>query len=252
MEKLCKIDLLALSIINRNRGQDTLPYPLRFTQGQKFSLREDYNKYEHTVLQRFNEGDLAAYHSEIEILLGASDIRVASYAGNAQRMSRIVAARRDQLGCLALQHETEDTVTIYRLASAYEVGGAVARALSFGKPGAIARAVLPGVTMPQSYADSGYDPSEQILVRDAVKHEIFPKLDAQVRQIGTIQSHWQHARKWGWSREKETLVWVDTSQGAYILSRDFFTVSPMSIAVLEERINHLIAADVQAIRALRS
>lgn len=252
MEKLCKIDLLALSIINRNRGQDTLPYPLRFTQGQKFSLREDYDKYEHTVLQRFNEGDLAAYHSEIEILLGASDIRVASYAGNAQQMSRIVAARRDQLGCLALQHETEDTVTIYRLASAYEVGGAVAHALSFGKPGAIARAVLPGVTMPQSYADSGYDPSEQILVRDAVKHEIFPKLDAQVRQIGTIQSHWQHARKWGWSREKETLVWVDTSQGAYILSRDFFTVSPMSIAVLEERINHLIAADVQAIRALRS
>ncbi|MBN7443431.1 ESX secretion-associated protein EspG [Mycobacteroides abscessus subsp. abscessus] len=238
-------------MINLDRGQDIMPYPLRFTQGQKFTLRADYEKYAQTVRQMFNNGELAAFRTEIEILLGDSDIRVMSYADTPGGISRIVAARRDQRGCLAKQHETKDSVTIYRLPSAYDIGPAIAGALAFGPPGAVSRAVFPGVTRPLT-PETGMDFPEQITIRDDAEYETFPRLDAQIRQAGTIQSHWQPARKWGRHADKETLAWIDTSKGAYILSRDFFTVSPMSKKGLEDRINQLISEDVISIRAHRS
>lgn len=244
------LDLVDLNAISQYFGRDFMPYPFMFTQGPRFATRDDAVAYADAVLERFNYGDLQVF-VECAAAYDAADIRVecrVQYIPADTPSQRVIAYRTGHLGFFAAQRPDEDVVDIYTV-SPYDLGAAIAEAVSLTQPGVHPAIVIPEY-VPRGKAEFDEDPFD-VRHRSASASEITVPA-SEVTAYSTIQSHWRPTRKWGLDRGKRALVWVRVGDdGDYIYAADQTHARPMTRAFLHEQVDRLIADDVAVLREFR-
>jgi hypothetical protein len=255
LRELGSISLLDVDIINTHYGRDFLPFPFMFTQPLRFSWhgeRVEYEKYERSVPERFDNGDLAIFQPFAGAYVKA-DIRVechVQYIPADTPSVRVVAVRLDQMGFLAKQRPDEDVIDIYEL-SPYLLGPAVADAVGLEMPGRRSGIVIPEYVRVSNDAAVSADLTVQHTAEDLPEAIKVPR--AEVTAFGTVQTHWRPTRRWGIDRSKKFTVWVRIKDdGEYLYKPDFSKATPVTRPILAERIDRLISEDVKALRQFRS
>ena len=253
--KVGSVSLLDVDIINSLYGHDFLPYPFMFTQPPRFSWhdeRAEYEMYERSVPERFNNGDLAIYQQCAAAYVNA-DIRVechVQYIPADTPSVRVVALRCDQLGFLAQQRPDEDVIDIYEL-SPYLLGPAVADSVALEKPGHRSRIVIPEYVRGPNNAGAAEDLTVRDMTEEVPDAIVVPRSD--VTAFGTVQTHWRPTRSWGLDPSKKFAVWVRIKDdGEYLYKPDFSEATPVTRPTLAERIDRLISEDIKALRQFRS
>jgi hypothetical protein len=255
LRKIGSVSLLDVDIINSRFGHDFLPYPFMFTQPSRFSWHDEpaeYDKYERSVPERFNSGDLAIFQPFALAYVNA-DIRVechVQYMPADTPSVRVLAVRRDQLGFLTQQRPDEDVIDVYTL-SPYLLGPAVADAVALEKPGRRAGIVIPEYVRVSNNAGASADRTIRRTTAGATNAIKVPY--AEVTAFGTVQTHWRPTRRWGIDPSKKFAVWVRIKDdGEYLYKPDASEATPVTQPILAERIDQLISEDVKALRQFRS
>jgi hypothetical protein len=251
VQRIGSISLLDLDIISRSQGRDFLPYPFMFTQPSRFTYHHEYVDYAASVPDRFNNGDLRIFR-RCALSYAHADIRVECHVQSIPADTpsvRVVAYRVDQLGFLATQRPDDDIVDVDEL-SPYLLGRAVSHTVALTRPGRRSEIVIPEYV---AVSDNANAP-EGLGVRQMIDTSSVTKVPrADVTAVGTVQSHWRPARRWGLDPGKSVVVWVRIKDdGEYIYTADFSEARPMTGPTLAERIDQLIAEDVKVLRQLRS
>lgn len=240
-----------LHIMSIQAGRDFMPYPLSL-KSARFTDVESYEAYARQIPERLRDGDLSGYRNVIGMLLGNGDIRVGAYSYDYRdRSDRSVAGVRvGERGCLAIQSHDGGRVTLYEL-SAYYLGSAVAKSLRTGRPGAIAEGTIAGFTLEAPPVALPADDSVSVRHHGVSSERRLPKIGAEVYQVGTIETDWGIPRTWGRRSRVGVIKWVDTYEGAYLLTPEWDAATPLTEVAVRERIDRAIAADVKAIRESR-
>lgn len=245
-----EVGLADLKVISDFYGREFLPYPFWITEPRRFATRDEYVAHASSIVSRFQEGDLSIFREWAGTYVDA-DIRVECHVKYPQRTHqpvRLMAHRMGDRGFFSAQRPTEDTVDVFSL-SPYDLGAVIAESVPTGKPG----------TMP-SVAIAEYRPARSRIENDdvVVSHSIdddtpIPMLSrSSVMALGTVQSHWRPARRWGLDRSKTGVAWVEIQDlGVYIYDRDLLVARPMTKDILRERVDRLISEDVAILRELR-
>ncbi|MGV9799930.1 hypothetical protein ACWDTP_17970 [Mycobacterium sp. NPDC003449] len=244
------LDLLDLQLINERHGRDPLPYPFMLTRPTRFEFVDEVAHYAAQLPDRVRSGDLSAFAKCLDAWTHA-DVTV---AGHVQYIPadtpsiRVLAFRTGQAGYLLEQQADADVVDVYTV-SPFELGAAIAQAMCLKGPGRHPRMVIPE-----------YLPIRAAVVDDdevVVRHEVFTEPGAkvsvsQLSAYGKVQSNWRPAREWGLDARKESLVWMRmTDDGDYLGAPDRSRGIPLTVALLGERIDGLIAADIEMLREAR-
>lgn len=243
------IDLLDLKIIGEYRGRDFLPYPFMQTRPDPFVNYDEYAAYAASVPDRYNHGDLQAFQRWFSSYLQA-DLRVecsVQLLDSDTAGLRMVAHRCGEFGFLATQ-QPDDSVAVSAISS-YDLGAAIAGTVELTKPGKHPEIVIPEYA-PRSKPGGGEDGvvvRERIVTRAALN---VPR--SEVTVFARIQSHSQPARDWGFDSRKNAVVWVRLgNDGEYIYAPDLSCAKPMTARTLCDRIDRLVAQDVQRLRESR-
>ena len=260
LHKIGTIELIDLDIISRFYGREFLPYPFMLTRPSGLSSHDEYVKYARSVPDRFDCGDLA----DLQQCFGSyanADIRVechVQYIPADTPSVRIVAFRLGQAGFMAQQRTDDDVVDIYEL-SPYLLGPAVAESVGLLKPGRRSGIVIPeyarALTSNAGSSDNNAGASDDVTFRHTIEdtRNLIEVPRAQVTAYGTMQTHWRPTRSWGLEPGKNYAVWVRIKDdGDYLYKRDFSEATPVTGAVLAERVDRLISEDVKALRQFRS
>ncbi|WP_197376634.1 ESX secretion-associated protein EspG [Mycolicibacterium baixiangningiae] len=244
------MDLLDLQLINERYGRDSLPYPFMLTRPTRFEFVDEVAKHAAQLPDRLRSGDLSAFARCLDALPHA-DVTV---AGHVQYIPadtpsiRVLAFRTGQAGYLLEQRADADVVDVYTV-SPFELGAAIATAMSLEEPGRHPRIVIPE-----------YVPIRPAVVDDGavvVRHEVItePGVKVSVSQLSAyakVQSNWRPAREWGIDARKESLIWMRMKDdGDYLGVPDRSRGIPLTTALLSERIDGLIAADIEMLREAR-
>lgn len=251
LDQVGSIQLTDLDIISRSAGRDFLPYPFMQTRPSRFSSENDYLEYATSVPDRFNYGDLRDFRRWAVSYVYA-EIRVechVQYIPADTPSVRLVANRVGELGYLARQRQDpdQDIVDVYEV-SPYDLGRVIADSAGLAGPGSQPAIVIPEWMTPGDNSDA----AEDFNVLDTIDTTFAPVRRADVTAFATVQSHWRPTRRWGLDRGKKAVVWVRIREdGEYIYTPDFRRATPLTQAILAERIDKLIAEDVAALRNFR-
>ncbi|MCV7063018.1 hypothetical protein H7I76_26820 [Mycolicibacterium vaccae] len=241
------MELLDLQLINERDGRDSLPYPFMLTRPTRFEFVDDVAPYAAQLPDRLRSGDLSTFarvsgcvaacrrHSCRSRPVHPSRHTEYPRTGFSHRAGRLPAgatARGGRPGCV---HDL-----------AVELGAAVAAAMGLQDPGRHPRIVIPE-----------YVPIRPAIVDDDVvvaHHEVVadPGVKVSVSQLSAyakVQSNWRPAREWGIDSGKESLTWIRVKDdGDYLGAPDRSSGIPLTAALLSERIDGLIAADIEMLR----
>jgi hypothetical protein len=181
-----------------------------FTQPSRFSWHDEhaeYEMYEGSVPERFNNGDLAIFQP-FAVAYASADIRVechVQYIPADTPSLRALAARFDQLGFLAQQRPDKDVLDIYEL-SPYLLGPAVADSVALTKPGRRPGIIIPEHVRGSNNVGASADLTIQHTTESAPNAIKVPH--SEVTAFGTVQTHWRPKRRWGIDPHKKFGVWV--------------------------------------------
>jgi hypothetical protein len=159
-----------------------------------------------------------------------------------------LAFRTGQAGYLLEQRTDADVVDVYTV-SPFELGAAIATAMSLEQPGRHPRIVIPE-----------YVPIRPAVVDEdevVVRHDVFtePGVKVSVSQLSAyakVQSNWRPTREWGIDARKESLIWMRMKDdGDYLGAPDRSRGIPLTTALLSDRIDGLIAADIEMLHEAR-
>ncbi|OBA78579.1 hypothetical protein A9W99_23170 [Mycobacterium sp. 1164966.3] len=249
LSRVGNIELLDLKIISEYYGRAFMPYPFMQMRTDPFANYDEYDAYARSVPDRYNHGDLRVFKKWFSSYLDA-DLRVEcsmQYADSNSAGLRMVAHRLDQSGFLAIQ-KPDDVVEVLTL-SPYDLGAAIAGTVELSGPGK-----HPAIVIPEYRQRHSAQPTDELVsVRKspAAPAEVSVR-SADVTVLARVQSDWQPARDWGFNRSKNAVVWVRLNDdGEYLYVPDFSCAKPMAARELSDRIDQLIAEDVQVLRELR-
>ncbi len=246
-----EIGLADLKAISDFYGREFLPYPFWIAEPHRFATRDEYLAHASSIVSRFQEGDLSIFREWAGTYVDA-DIRVEchiKYPKRTQPPVRLLAHRMGDRGFFSTQRLKEDTVDVFSL-SPFDLGAAIADSVPTGKPGTI-----PSVAIVEyGRASKNRIENDGVVVNHRLDDDIsIPMLSrSNVVALGTVQSHWRPARRWGLDRSKTGVAWVEIQdQGLYIYDRDLLVARPMTKDLLRERVDRLISEDVAILRELR-
>jgi hypothetical protein len=244
------LELLDLQLINERHGRDPLPYPFMLTQPTRFEFVDEVARYAAQLPDRLRSGDLSAFAKCLDAFTRA-DITVAGHVQHVPADTpsiRVLAFRTGQAGFMLEQRADADLVDAYTV-SPFELGAAIATAMRLEGPGRHPRIVIPE-----------YLPIRPAVVEDddvVVRHEVItePGVRVSVSQLSAyakVQSNWRPAREWGIDARKDSLIWMRMKDdGDYLGAPDRSRGIPLTTALLAERIDGLIAADLEMLREAR-
>lgn len=245
------IDLLDLQLINERQGRDPLPYPFMLTRSTRFEFAEEVARYAAQLPDRLRSGDLSAFAKCLEAWTRAE----VTVTGHVQHVPADTASVRvlgfctGQAGYLLEQRGYADIVDVHAV-SPFELGAALAAAMRLERPGRHPRIVAPDdlVIRPAVAVDD-----DEVVVRHTVSTEPGVKVSvSQMSAYARVQSHWRPARDWGIDPGRETVTWVRLKDdGDYLGAPDRSHGIPLTTALLAERIDRLIAADLEMLREAR-
>ncbi|BBY84641.1 ESX secretion-associated protein EspG [Mycolicibacterium tokaiense] len=244
------LDLLDLLLINQRHGSDSLPYPFMLTRPTRFEFVDEMAGYAAQLPERLHSGDLGPYARCLEAWARA-DVTV---AGHVQYIPadtpsiRVLAFRTGQAGYLLQQRAEADLADVYAV-SPFELGAAVANAVCLEQPGRHRRITIPEyATAPTAFMNN-----DHVVVR----HEVFATSGVEVSAsrmsaYGKVQSTWRPPGEWGIDPGKESLTWMRIrDDGDYLGVPDHSGGIPLTVALLCERIDALIADDIETLRENR-
>ncbi len=242
------INLADLAAVGRLRGHDGLSYPFAYTRPQK-----QHRQRIASVADRLDDGDLSAFRAWIDAYIDAN-IWVACrvhHRNPGNRGGRMLAYSAGQAGYVASQRENDDVVEVSEL-SALDLGAVIAGSVGLAKSGSQPQVVIPGYIgyfaphAAADYDDSGNDAFYSVAVADRLPQAHPVVDDEDVTAVAIIQSRWQPPRRWGVDWTKNVVVCVQTeSDGDYIYAPDFGHAVPVNEQILSERIDELIAEDIE-------
>lgn len=241
------LDLLDLQLINQRHGSDSLPYPFMLTRPTRFEFVDEMAGYASHLRERLQSGDLSPFAGCLAALARA-DITVTGhvqYVPADTPSIRVLAVRAGQAGYLLEQQMDADVVDVSAL-SPFELGSAVAAAMCLEHPGTHPRILNPEYVPARSAAAD----EDNVVVRRGVSTEAGVTVSlSQLTAYATVQSHWRPLRDWGIDPRQESLIWVRIKDdGDYLGAPDRSSGTPLTVTRLRERIDGLIAADVEALR----
>jgi hypothetical protein len=238
------LDLLDLQLINERYGRDPLPYPFMLTRLTRFEYADEVAQYAAQLPYRLRSGDLSAFAGCLNAMPHA-DVRVAGHVQFVPADTpsiRVLAFRAGQAGYLLEQRADADVVDVYTV-SPFELGAAIATAMRLKEPGRHPRIVIPEYVpiRPAVVAE------DDVVIRDEVTTEPAVRVPVtQLRAYAKVQSNWRPAREWGVDARKEALIWMRMKDdGDYLGVPDRSRGIPLTTALLSERIDGLIAADIE-------
>lgn len=244
------LDLLDLQLLNERHGRDSLPYPFMLTRPTRFEFVDEVARYATQLPDRLRSGDLGAFARCLDAWPRA-DVTVAGhvqYVPADTPSIRVLAFRTGQSGYLLEQRADADVIDVYTL-SPLELGAAVATAMSLEGPGR-----HPHIEIPEyvPIRPAGAD-TDEVVVRHEVSAASGVKVSAsELSAYAKVQSNWRPAREWGIDANKESLTWMRMKDdGDYLGEPDRSRGIPLTTALLSERIDGLIAADIDQLRESR-
>jgi hypothetical protein len=199
---------------------------------------------------RLRSGDLSAFARCLDAWPHA-DVTVTGhvqYVPADTPSIRALAFRTGQAGYLLEQRAHADVVDVYTV-SPFELGAAVATAMCLEEPGRHPRIVIPEYVPIRPAATD----EDEVVVR----HEVFAGAGvtvpaSQMSACARVQSNWLPVREWGIDARKECLTWVRMKDdGDYLGVPDLSRCIPLTVTLLRERIDGLIAADIELLREAR-
>jgi hypothetical protein len=249
MSHVGTMDLLDLKVICEFHGRDFLPNPFMFTRPSQYLTRDEALAYKVTVPDRYRHGDLRTYAACIQEYLD-SDIRVechVQYIPADTPSFRAIAYRAGQLGFFVTQQPDEDAIDGYTV-SIYDLGAAITEAIPLQQPGRHSAIVVPEFAPPGAEFDV-----EAFSINDRLDSPTEVTIGArEVTVYATLQSHWRPAQRWGFDRDKSTLVWIRVDgDGDYVYAPDGSHARPMTGLMLQDRIDRLIADDIAILKEFR-
>ena len=244
------LDLLDLQLMNERYGRDSLPYPFMLTRPTRFEFLDELARYAAQLPDRLRSGDLSAFARCLDAWPHA-DVTVVGhvqYVPADTSSIRVLAFRTGQAGYLLEQRADADVVDVYTV-SPFELGAAISTAMRLEEPGRHPRIVNPEY-VPIRPANVEED---DVVVRHGMSTEPGAKVSvSQLAAYGQVQSNWRPVREWGIDARKESLVWVRIEDdGDYLGAPDRSSGIPLTLALLRERIDGLIATDVELLREAR-
>lgn len=240
--EICVSDLTALA---RYAGHDGLPYPFSDTRQEQRTV---------SVAERYGGGDLSVFRDWVRAYVTA-DIWVTCRVHHAEAGTedrRILGYRHGELGYLASQHGDRDVVEVSTLPAA-ELGAAIAESVDLSQPGRLSRIVVPGYVGYFAELPEVDDEDEQFFsVRRPVSRRgptgLQVVADDDVAAVTTIQSRWQPARAWGVDWTRPVIAYLQIGgDGDYLYTPDFAYAVPMTEQSLCDRIDRLIADDLNVL-----
>ncbi|ORV15498.1 hypothetical protein AWB94_03770 [Mycolicibacterium canariasense] len=244
------LDLFDLQLINERYGRDSLPYPFMLTRPTPFEFVDEVARYAVQLPDRLRSGDLSVFARCLEAWLHA-DVTVAGhvqYVPADTPSIRVLAFRTGQSGYLLQQRADADVVDVC-MVSPLEVGAAIAAAMNLEGPGRHPRILIPEY-VPRRPADVDTD---DVVVRHEVTATSGVNVSAsELSAYANVQSNWRPAREWGIDAHKESLTWMRMrDDGDYLGEPDRSRGIPLTTALLSERIDGLIAADIELLNESR-
>ncbi|ANW66313.1 hypothetical protein BCA37_24500 [Mycobacterium sp. djl-10] len=241
------LDLLDLQLINQRSGSDALPYPFMLTRPTRFEFVDEMAGYASQLRDRLHSGDLSPFAGCVAALARA-DITVTGhvqYVPAETPSIRVLAVRAGQAGYMLEQRADADVVDVYAL-SPLELGSAIAAAMRLEHPGSHPRILNPEYVSARSAAAD----EDTVVVRRGISTDAGVTVSfSQLTAYATVQSHWRPLREWGIDPRQESLIWVRIKDdGDYLGASDRSSGTPLTVSRLRERIDGLIAADVEALR----
>jgi hypothetical protein len=262
LTKLGSIRVAEVDALSQFAGRDFLPFPFTLTEPDPERVYGDgRHAYVSSVVEQYQSGDLQAFTKWARAYESA-DIRVecrAFYSSDGAAPVRLIAHRQDQWGFLSLQRPG-DVVDVFTL-SPYDLGAAVAEAVTLTKPGQraqirVAPDLVPRIWLSTPSADSVETAEDHH--RAQIREEVIGR--AKPREFGhdefaasaTVQSHWRPSREWGFDHGKNAVIWVTVKgDGDYICAQGSNRATPMTRDALSRQIDALIAEDVAVLREFR-
>jgi hypothetical protein len=245
------LELLDLDIISEYDGRETLPYPFRYTQPQRFATEDEVAAYARTVPDRLRHADLRPFKVALNAYATA-DVWVDCHVQQIRQdtpSARVLAYRKGNRGFVCVQRPDADVVDI-DCVSPYELGAAICDAVSLTKPGRHPSVIVP---------EYGKPPQKDWEV-DAftVKHQVSTPLEvtvaeSEISSYAIVQSHHQLVRRrWGPDPERPSVVWIQVADdGDYIYRPEHSAAQPLTASILRDQIDKMIASDVALLRARR-
>lgn len=246
LTRVGRLDLIDLQALCDSYGREFLPHPFAHLRSSPFACYHEYAAHRTAVRDRLSEGDLSELNPWFSSYLDA-DIRVECVVSTVGApRGRLLAHRRGQLGFIAAQRPDEHLIEVYTVLP-YELGPAIAGALTLTQPGKHARIAIPHF-LRRAASSPGDDEDVRVQYRD-LDSEAVSVAPAQVTRCTRVQSHWKPARDWGFDHTKNAVVWVTTKDdGDYIYTPNFEFLTPMTARGLTVRIDELIAQDIDQAR----
>ncbi|MDF2824802.1 MAG: hypothetical protein K0R68_2210 [Mycobacterium sp.] len=244
------LDLLDLQLINQRHGRDSLPYPFMLTRPTRFEFVDELAEYAAQLPERLHSGDLAAFARCLEAWAHA-DVTVSGhvqYIPADTASIRVLAFRTGQAGYLLQQRADADVVDVYTI-SPFELGAAIAAAMSLAKIGRHLRIVIPEFVPIRPAATD----TDDVVVRHEVTANSGVEVSAsQMSAYARVQSNWRPAMEWGIDARKESLTWMRMEDdGDYLFVPERSTGIPLTVALLRQHIDGLIDADIEALHEAR-
>jgi len=240
------LDLFDLLLINERHGRDSLPYPFMLTRPTRLEFADDVARYATQLPDRLRSGDLTAFARCLDAW-AHSDVTV---TGHVQYIPadtpsiRVLAFRAGQSGYLLQQRADADAVDVSTI-SPFELAAAVAAAMNLEQPGRHPQIVIPEyVSTRPAVAD------DDVVVRHALTDEPGTRVSvSQLSAYAKVQSNWRPASGWGVDARKELLVWMRLKDdGEYLGVPDRSRGIPLTAALLRDRVEDLIADDIERLR----
>lgn len=249
LNRLGRIDLLALYVVGEEFGRDFLPSPLVRQRNDRFTSRDEVVAYTNATMDRYKHGDLHVLRQWFSTYLKA-DLRVECDVYGSAHPLRVIAHRVDQYGFLAVQRSDDDIIEIFTL-SPYDLGAAIVDTVKLTKRGQHPEITIPGYlstpTPAANFATGGISVTHRVADVAGVR---IPPTD--VTALARVQSRRGPAREWGFDKEADCLQWVTVKDdGDYAAVPTSRTWIPMTRKMLVRKIDEMIAEDVKALRELR-
>jgi hypothetical protein len=244
------LDLLDLQLINERYGRDSLPYPFMLTYPTRFQFVDEVAQYAAQLPDRLRSGDLSAFARCLDAWRHA-DVTVVGHVQHVPANTpsiRVLAFRTGQAGYVLEQRADADVVDVYSV-SPFELGSATAAAMDLKEPGRHPQIVIPEyVPIRPAVVDA-----DEVVVRHEVSEKSGVKVSvSQLSAYARVQSNWRPARDWGIDARKESLIWMRMKDdGDYLGAPDRSRGIPLTAALLRERIDGSIAADIEMLQESR-
>ena len=244
------LDLYDLQLLNERHGRDPLPYPFMLTRPTRFEFVDDVAAHASCLPDRLQSGDLSSFAKCLDAWAHA-DLTVTGhvqYVPADTASVRVLAFRTGQSGYLLAQRGDADVVDIFSV-SPFELGSAVTTEMRLQRPGRHPKIVIPEY-LPVVHAVAEDD---HVVVRDEVPTESGVKVSvSELCAYARVQSNWRPAREWGIDPRKDSLTWMRMKDdGDYLGVPDRSRAIPLTTALLTNRIDDLIAADIEMLNEAR-